>query len=862
MQSMSAGGARRGWPQTGLHRAIFEGTQRKKSPLFPGQPPTLSVGGPRNDDQLADEQPSLTPPLSSTTASVPRSSDATLAPQAPLSYELHSRQPSGDSASKDCRDPEESFLSRLELNERKLRSYVSELNRNQRVFLEGLTRGHTRLQQDINELLRLQSNRASWPLQNSGRCDTVREKACSDEESENSFLFPHILKPGQQITPKTSEYSEGIAAVSAGTAESVKAEALVPATTVLPALSQRRVLEQDVAIQVDGILNHTEDKFCAPSGDCAPMPNPDEALDSAIAASLDKVVGRLEAVTQHLEDEFHGFVNSLTATPQVASSEVHTPPFIHVPVTEQVDFAGELEVSGHIKHGSNPWGRSCVPALSESMDGSQGYNTSNLKPFNGSSSSVPHHANQDSELLKLMNEMMKHMPLITKQSWLENVLALGEEPERTSWVARLLRKQTFESAVFFVIASNVIFIGVCADYAAANPKQDVNGIILFLEISFQAFYIVELAMRIFVHRIYFFIDMEERYWNLLDFGLVFFSVWDIVTTHIQDNDSMTPGSSSAFSATIFRVFRLFRLFKLFRAFRVLRSFHELRVLLRCICSSLRPLGWCMLLLTAFFYIFAIVFVNATASHLLDDNLDPSTRNGLLSQWGSVAKSMLTLYQAISGGADWKPMADPLRDAGGIYYIVFLFFIAFILLAVLNILTGIFVDSAMRVSAEDADGQVALHVDSEHATIQDFGRLFSVISGGCPSIKSSVSYEQFRDRMASHTLRARFAVMGLMIHDTRSFWNMLQAFAPNSAAAGSEEVDVNTFIAGCLQLRGEASSMNLHSLRLDLSIVARDAQATRASVASIARHLAHLRAANLGAAGGLTTRGSAKTSGSA
>merc|ERR1719188_2345329 len=108
------------------------------------------------------------------------------------------------------------------------------------------------------------------------------------------------------------------------------------------------------------------------------------------------------------------------------------------------------------------------------------------------------------------------------------------------------------------------------------------------------------------------------------------------------------------------------------------------------------------------YIFALFFVQSLAGYLADTpNVvdDEETFEGIKSYWDSVPQAAVTLYMAVSGGSDWEPLAAPLKNAGTGYYCVFLFYIAFSMVSLLNVVTGMFVDTAMKVS--ENDGQEVL-----------------------------------------------------------------------------------------------------------------------------------------------------------
>merc|ERR1719460_655813 len=67
-------------------------------------------------------------------------------------------------------------------------------------------------------------------------------------------------------------------------------------------------------------------------------------------------------------------------------------------------------------------------------------------------------------------------------------------------------------------------------------------------------------------------------------------------------------------------------------------------------------------------------------------------------YGSIEKTLWTLVGSVTGGYDWVPIAEPMAEVGPQYVFAFLLYISFVLLGLLNILNGIFVNAALQSSA--------------------------------------------------------------------------------------------------------------------------------------------------------------------
>ena len=94
------------------------------------------------------------------------------------------------------------------------------------------------------------------------------------------------------------------------------------------------------------------------------------------------------------------------------------------------------------------------------------------------------------------------------------------------------------------------------------------------------------------------------------------------------------------------------------------------------------------MLSLMLYIFGVIFLSAVRQVLTEDNLNPyltdAEKAELISNWGSVAGCMLSPYMAITGGEAYA-LGEPLKHAGDHFYLLYLFYIAFLSFAVLNVL---------------------------------------------------------------------------------------------------------------------------------------------------------------------------------
>merc|ERR1719433_2183196 len=114
-----------------------------------------------------------------------------------------------------------------------------------------------------------------------------------------------------------------------------------------------------------------------------------------------------------------------------------------------------------------------------------------------------------------------------------------------------------------------------------------------------------------------------------------------------------------------------------------------------ILGCMKSLLWATLILGMTFYVFSITFVGGVIANLDKTELwSDADTEGLRENFGTLGASTLTLYMAMAGGRSWGEYYYFLEPIPVQYRLLFLAFLAFTIFAVLNIVTGVFVDSAI------------------------------------------------------------------------------------------------------------------------------------------------------------------------
>lgn len=166
--------------------------------------------------------------------------------------------------------------------------------------------------------------------------------------------------------------------------------------------------------------------------------------------------------------------------------------------------------------------------------------------------------------------------------------------------------------------------------------------------------------------------------------------------------TMIVRQSKASNFTILRVFRIVRLIRVLRSVRILRLFREIRTMVVAVMVAVRPLLGAIFVLGLVLYIAAVYFTESALKIRLETDLPESTAIQLDALYGSLDTTMLSLFQSIFGGLDWAEMSSLLNTSGSRFAgrVVFPFLVAFCMLALMNIVTGIVISTVGQIVEKD------------------------------------------------------------------------------------------------------------------------------------------------------------------
>jgi hypothetical protein len=203
------------------------------------------------------------------------------------------------------------------------------------------------------------------------------------------------------------------------------------------------------------------------------------------------------------------------------------------------------------------------------------------------------------------------------------------------------------------------------------------------------------------------------------------------------------------------------------------------------------------------------FTNATLGHLdVSAKWQLPENESLVKHFGSLGDSIISLFMAMSGGNDWVVFYENVNQLGVFYSFLFLLFITFSIFAVTNIVTGVFVETALSSNRQDRDIIVHEELEMKQAYTQAMQSVFQEFDDdgtGC------ISLEEFEAQLDDERVIAYFNALKLDVSDARTLFKLLDYDQSN-------EISIDEFVSGCFRLQGESRSLDMKIMQYEMKFL--------------------------------------------
>ena len=242
---------------------------------------------------------------------------------------------------------------------------------------------------------------------------------------------------------------------------------------------------------------------------------------------------------------------------------------------------------------------------------------------------------------------------------------------RGSWAGRFIDDPLTQHVILALILINAVLLGMETSPALMGAY---GGTIRLLDQAILAVFVIEIAIRIAVHRLAFFRDP----WSLFDFVVV--------------GIALMPAAGQ---------FAILRALRVLRVLRVMTLVPSMRRVVGALLGAIPGLMSIALVLAIIYYVFAVIATNLFATAFPD-------------WFGNLGRSLYTLFQIMTLESWSMGISRPVMEQ---FPFAWAFFISFILIAtftMLNLFIAIIVNAMQSFSEDDRrDTLVAVDAARDH-----------------------------------------------------------------------------------------------------------------------------------------------------
>jgi len=282
-------------------------------------------------------------------------------------------------------------------------------------------------------------------------------------------------------------------------------------------------------------------------------------------------------------------------------------------------------------------------------------------------------------------------------------------------------------------------------------------------------------------------------WNLLD---VFFVAAGFLEILLDEG---------AFEVNYLRALRLLRLLRTTTLLRSEPIFSRLRLMLLALGGCLQSLLWVVLLLVFSMYLFAVVFLNTATSYVRSAPEADEDFETMTTFFGSMHMTLLTLGMSVLGGVSWWEVERTFLKVSPFCAVMLLLYVTIVVLALLNIVTGVFVNDSIEFAQNDHDIRTTTEIQHKRDMVLGLKRMFEEID---QDESGTITLEEFKSALEREEVMVLLSALGLDVWDAIGVFNLIDIDR-------NEVLEIEEFVMGCQCFRGMATALDLAHLTTEV-----------------------------------------------
>jgi len=245
-------------------------------------------------------------------------------------------------------------------------------------------------------------------------------------------------------------------------------------------------------------------------------------------------------------------------------------------------------------------------------------------------------------------------------------------------------------------------------------------------------------------------------------------------------------------------FRLISMIRILRVFNILDHLDyttELHLLLASMHGSLWSLCWSALFMLIPMFVFGMVLTQVVAEFRINSGIEENKITELMHYFGSLDRSMLSLFWSISGGLSWSEAMIPLKHYNFVWpTILFVFYVASMVFAVLNVLTGVFVNSATSAATSEKERRI-------------LNTLQKIFKDADDDESGNLTYAEFTSLMKHKDIGVCLQSLDIRPAQANHLFELIDADQ-------SGVVEIEEFLHGCDRLQGSLKAIDFATFSVE------------------------------------------------
>jgi hypothetical protein len=333
------------------------------------------------------------------------------------------------------------------------------------------------------------------------------------------------------------------------------------------------------------------------------------------------------------------------------------------------------------------------------------------------------------------------------------------------------------------------------DVAIHDPGREPSEFLVYGEVFFLVVYTIEFMLKLWRYRWYFFCDHNWKY-NWLDFVLLVTGYLYVLFDEMLAN------------LTWFRMVRILKLAKALRVLRLIAFVKPLRAILQALAHTFDKLAWSIVMLTMILLMFSLFLVLRLTAFLEEEESSsmvpgPSGQidvaDAIEMHYNSIGNTMIVLFMVVTGGNDWSSYYYPLVPTGVVNWMLFLFFVAFSQIALLNIILGVFVDAAIKDMAAD-------HEETAEANAEHQKEVTQTLRDMCYELDTDedrkLSSAEWHRALRKPKIEDQLEMMNFRVSEVRELLDHMCTEAQEDA------IDIEAFVDTVMRFKGSSSCYDI------------------------------------------------------